>query len=92
MELNKIYNEDCLVTMTKRISQESVDIVLTSPPYNTSRASSKSDQTDNRVENLEMVTNQENVLHAWRQLDSTERRKKIGEITIKWREERRNEI
>lgn len=49
-------------------------------------------KTDNRVENLEMVTNSENALHAWRVLDSTERRKKIGEITRKWREERRNEI
>lgn len=38
-------------------------------------------KTDNRVENLEMVTNSENALHAWRVLDSTERRKKIGEIT-----------
>lgn len=36
------------------------------------------DKADNRAENLEMVTNQENVLHAYRQLDSTERRKKLG--------------
>lgn len=36
------------------------------------------DKQDNRVENLEMVTNQENVLHAYRQLDSTERRRKVG--------------
>lgn len=43
MELNKIYNEDCLLTMQKHITECSVDIVLTSPPYNTSRASSKSD-------------------------------------------------
>lgn len=43
MELNTIHNEDCLLTMQKRIKECSVDIVLTSPPYNTSRASSKSD-------------------------------------------------
>lgn len=49
-------------------------------------------KTDNRVENLEMVTNKENALHAWRVLDSTERRKKIGEITKKWRGDRRNGI
>ena len=34
MELNKIYNEDCLVTMQKI---HDVDCILTSPPYNTSR-------------------------------------------------------
>ena len=34
-------------------------------------------KTDNRVENLEMVTNQQNAIHAWRFLDSTERRKKL---------------
>lgn len=34
-------------------------------------------KTDNRVENLEMVTNRQNVLHAWRVLDSTERRKSL---------------
>lgn len=32
MELNKIYNEDCLVTMQKI---HDVDCILTSPPYNT---------------------------------------------------------
>ena len=49
-------------------------------------------KTDNRVENLEMVTNSENALHAWRVLDSTERRKKMSEITKKRMEERKNGI
>lgn len=33
MKLNKIYNEDCLEGM-KRIPDESIDTVVTSPPYN----------------------------------------------------------
>ena len=33
MELNKIYNEDCLTTM-KSMEDNFVDIVVTSPPYN----------------------------------------------------------
>ena len=39
-------------------------------------------KADNRVENLEMVTNQQNVLHAWRFLDSTERREKLKKRRI----------
>ena len=35
-------------------------------------------KTDNRVENLEMVTNRQNVLHAWRVLDSTVRRDSLS--------------
>ena len=33
MEIDKIYNEDCLKTM-ERIHDNSVDLVVTSPPYN----------------------------------------------------------
>lgn len=33
MELNKIHNEDCLVTMSK-IQDNSIDLIITSPPYN----------------------------------------------------------
>ena len=33
IKLNKIYNEDCLETMSK-MDDNSVDIVVTSPPYN----------------------------------------------------------
>ena len=32
MEITKIYNEDCLVTM-KKMPDNFVDLVLTSPPY-----------------------------------------------------------
>ena len=34
MERNKIYNEDCFETMLKRLKLKSIDIILTSPPYN----------------------------------------------------------
>jgi len=33
LELNKIYNEDCLITMSK-IEDNSIDLIITSPPYN----------------------------------------------------------
>ena len=36
IELNKIYNEDCLEGM-KRIPDGSVDLVVTSPPYDNLR-------------------------------------------------------
>jgi len=39
IELNKIYNENCFDTMKKMDKQ--IDIVLTSPPYNTSRIGRK---------------------------------------------------
>ncbi|MCD8238201.1 MAG: site-specific DNA-methyltransferase [Clostridiales bacterium] len=40
-ELNKIYNEDCFITM-ERFSQNSADVILTSPFYNTNRKQGKS--------------------------------------------------
>ena len=39
-------------------------------------------KTDNRVENLEMVTNSENHLHFWNVLDSTERRQHYREMML----------
>lgn len=36
MELNKIYNEDCLVGM-KRIPEKSIDMILCDLPYGTTR-------------------------------------------------------
>lgn len=41
-------------------------------------------KTDNRVENLEMVTNSENALHAWRVLDSSLRKKKLSQSLRKY--------
>lgn len=32
MEMNKIYNEDCLIGM-KKIPDASIDVILTYPPY-----------------------------------------------------------
>ena len=43
MEIDKIYNEDCIETM-KRL--QDIDVVLTSPPYNTSRKGSSLDNAD----------------------------------------------
>jgi site-specific DNA-methyltransferase (adenine-specific) len=40
MEINKIYNEDCLDTMN-RMPDNFVDCILTSPPYNISKKTSK---------------------------------------------------
>ena len=37
IELNKIYNEDCIETM-KRMPNESVNLIITSPPYNLGNA------------------------------------------------------
>ena len=37
MELNTIYNEDCLEGM-KRIPQGSIDLTVTSPPYDNLRS------------------------------------------------------
>jgi site-specific DNA-methyltransferase (adenine-specific) len=36
MELNKIYNEDCMETM-RRMPDKFVDVIFTSPPYNRKR-------------------------------------------------------
>lgn len=38
MEINKIYNEDCLITM-KTMADSSIDLIITSPPYNILNAS-----------------------------------------------------
>ena len=44
MELNKIYNEDCIETM-HRMDDRSLDVILTSPPYNKSRSATYSEKS-----------------------------------------------
>ena len=50
MEIDKIYNEDCIETM-KRL--QDIDVVLTSPPYNTDRPSGKLDDHSARYESFD---------------------------------------
>ena len=40
METNILYNEDCLLTMS-RIEDETIDLTLTSPPYDDLRTYNK---------------------------------------------------
>lgn len=47
IELNKIYNEDCLITM-KRLPNESVNLIIADPPYNI--GVDKWDRIDNYLE------------------------------------------
>lgn len=49
MNKNIIYNKDCLKTMEEDIEGNSIDLILTSPPYNTSRLNSK-DKYDTRYD------------------------------------------
>ena len=44
MELNTIYNEDCLEGM-KRIPDKSVDLIITDPPYEHVKGGMKSKNT-----------------------------------------------
>lgn len=47
-ELNRIYNEDCFETMRLIADgNQKVDIVLTSPPYNTSKKTMTKKAMDN---------------------------------------------
>ena len=45
MELNQIYNLDCLEGM-KKMDSESVDCIITSPPYNKNSAGRKVSKSD----------------------------------------------
>lgn len=62
MELNRIYNEDCLDWMN-RAEEGSVDLVLTSPPYNTARGGSLANH-DGRYESYDDNMSNEDYI-AW---------------------------
>lgn len=64
--LNVIYNEDCFTTMKEHIDANNVDIILTSPPYNTARTNcdfdndtSKGRYTNRYVDFNDMRTDEE---------------------------------
>ena len=64
IELNKIYNEDCLETM-KRMESNSVDYCLTSPPYNISATSKGLEKYNDYSDDLssdDYFTNQSTVI------------------------------
>jgi site-specific DNA-methyltransferase (adenine-specific) len=48
--MNKIFNEDCLITMDRTDLKSKVDLVITSPPYNTSRANVTNDKYSSRYD------------------------------------------
>ena len=56
MEINKIYNEDCLETML-RMNDNFVDIVFTSPPYNRVRNDKYQHYDDNNADYYELLIN-----------------------------------
>jgi site-specific DNA-methyltransferase (adenine-specific) len=62
---SKIFNEDCIVTMNKMIKfNQKVDIVLTSPPYNTSKQRgtwSKNQKTHYDVASVDTMSDEEYV-------------------------------
>ena len=47
MELNKIWNESNEITMKEHIDEKSIDVILTSPFYNTDRHQGKNNTTEN---------------------------------------------
>ena len=53
MEINKIYNEDCLISLSK-FSDKSIDGIVTSPPYNiaTERSDCYYDNGYSEIDNL----------------------------------------
>lgn len=95
IELNKIYNEDCLTTL-KRMDDNSIDCVVTSPPYYALRKYTDSDFEIGRehtpseyIDNLvEVFTEVYRVLKptgtVWVNIGDTYNGNKIGNDNAKW--------
>ena len=59
IELNKIYNQDCIEFMKKMVEDnKTVDLILTSPPYNTSRTTGTIENHEKRYDSY--IENQTN--------------------------------
>jgi site-specific DNA-methyltransferase (adenine-specific) len=56
LQLNKIYNEDCIVGM-KKIKEESVDIIICDPPYNIGKDFGNDSDKQEMVSYLEWCNN-----------------------------------
>ena len=61
IETNKIYNEDCLLTLSK-MKDESVDLIVTSPPYNKNHwIKNKSSSKDSFIRKIEYSSYDDNL-------------------------------
>ena len=61
IETNKIYNEDCLLTLSK-MKDESVDLIVTSPPYNKNHwIKNKSKSKDSFIRKIEYSSYDDNI-------------------------------
>ena len=61
IETNKIYNEDCLLTLSK-MKDESVDLIVTSPPYNKNHwIKNKSKSKDSFIRKIEYSSYDDNL-------------------------------
>jgi site-specific DNA-methyltransferase (adenine-specific) len=70
MEINKVYNEDCLITMSK-MSDNFIDLTITSPPYDNLRTyNGYSFDFENIVKELYRITKQGGIV-VWVVGDAT---------------------
>lgn len=64
MELNKIYNEDCLIGM-KRIPDETVDLIVTDPPYLVSYKTGRRKNKEHRFNKVILNDNNEELIKEY---------------------------